>query len=237
MSTFGRLSIALLLASSLIGCATGPVSFQRDDCVSGAEPGSCEWWSERAMDPPGSRQKCYKGKNWPVRPRPSGEKQQFTHSYHSAHYWPLPYVCQDRQYVRDIIGIQESNGWQQQTTVYHRHFDEDGLLTKPGELHLLDILEITPDAYRTVYVQASANPEVDNLRISTVQQTIAQLSGGTENIPVVTRRGRDYSRPASEVKMINDLYDASIPSPRLTGSGGGGGGGGAAAAGAALSGR
>lgn len=127
------------------------------------------------------------------------------------------------------MGIQESNGWEQQTTIYHRHFDEEGLLTKPGELHLLDILEVTPDAYRTVYVQASANPEIDNMRISNVQQTIAELSGGTETISVITRRGRDYSRPASEVKIINDLYDSSIPAPRLQSSSGG------SSAGAALS--
>jgi len=187
------------------------------------------------MAPPGSRQRCRKGKNWPVRPRPVGEKQQFTHSYHSAHYWPLPYVCQDRQYIHDIIGIQETNGWQQETTIYHGHFDEDGMLTKPGELHLLDILEVTPDAFRTVYVQSSANPEIDNLRISNVQQAIAELTGGTEHIDVVPRRGRDYSRPASEIKIINDLYDATIPAPRLA-NGGGGGGGGAAGAGAALGG-
>jgi hypothetical protein len=229
MSMIGRFSSTLLLASSLVGCATGPVSFQRDDCITGSEPGSCEWWSERALAPPGSRQKCYKGKNWPVRPRPTGERQQFTHSYHSAHYWPLPYVCQDRQYVRDIIGIQESNGWQQQTTIYHRHFDENHMLTKPGELHLIDILEVTPDAHRAVYVQASANPEIDNIRIANIHQAIAELSGGTDSISVTTRRGRDYSRPASEVKIINDLYDSSIPTPRLGGSGGGGAAGAASA--------
>lgn len=130
--------------------------------------------------------------------------------------------------MRDIIGIQENNGWQQQTTLYARHFDEENLLTRPAELHLLDILEVTPDRFRTVYVQTAFNPDVDNVRVANVNQAIARLTGGSEAPPVIVRRGRDYTRPASEVQAINELYDASIPTPRL-GSGGGGGGGAATA--------
>lgn len=132
--------------------------------------------------------------------------------------------------MRNIIGIQETNGWQQQTTMYDRHFDQDHLMTKPGELHLIDILEVTPSAYRTVYVQSTYNPEIDNARVAHVQQTIAELTGGTESPTVMVRRGRDYSRPASEVQAINELYDSSIPTPRLGGGGGGAAGGGGAGA-------
>ena len=125
--------------------------------------------------------------------------------------------------MRDILGTQTSLGWQQETTLYDRHFEEDLQLNVPGRLHLVDILEVAPSARRTVYVQSSYNSETDNARVTNVQQTIAELTGGTELVPVVLRRGRDYSRPASEVKIINDLYNASVPTPRLGGGGGGGG--------------
>lgn len=228
MRNSGYWIITALLAAGLSGCATGPVCFFGDEeCETGYEPGSCEWWADRAHAPPGTRQRCHKGKMWPVRPRPTGERQQFTHAYHSEHYWPLPYVCQDRSYVRDIIGTQERLGWQEETTLYARHFEEDGQLNVPGRLHLIDILEVTPTKYRTVYIQSTYDTEIDNVRTANVQQEISELTGGTETVSVLTRRGRDYSRPASEVKIINDLYNESAPSPRLGAGGGGGGGGGA----------
>ena len=220
MRIFGQCFIALVFASAICGCATGPFPIVGgDENVGGAEPGSNDWWAQKAMLPPGVRQKCYKGKMWPPRPRPTGERQQFTHTYHSAHYWPLPYVCQDRQYMSDIVNIQQQNGWQEETTMYHRHFQDDQQLNVPGNLHLVDILETTPTQYRTVYVQSTYDTEIDNIRLANVQQAVNELTNGEESIQVMVRKCRGYDRPANEVKMINDLYNSSIPAPRL-GSGG-----------------
>lgn len=215
-----QIAATLVLGLCLSGCATGPLS-SHDGC--GPEPGSPEWWSQQANSPSGVRATCHKGKVWPARHRPTGERQQFSHTYHAAHYWPLPYVCQDRAYVKEIIGNQQLNGWQQATTLDSRFFDEDEQLNGPGEAKLLNIMELTPIAYRTVYVQQSRQVEIDNIRISNVQQRVMELTQGQENVPVELRRGRTYSRPASEVKIINDLYNSSIPTPRLGNSSGGGG--------------
>ena len=231
MRNSGYLIITAILLPGFCGCATGPITFFGDkECDTGIEPGSAEWWADRAHAPPGARQVCHKGKMWPVRPRPTGERQQFTHAYHSEHYWPLPYVCQDRSYVQNLVATQEGNGWREETTIYERHFDENEQLNVPGRLHLIDIMEVTPSRYRTVYVQSSYDADLDNIRVANVQQSINELTGGTEPISVLVRHGRDYSRPASEVKIINDLYNSSVPPPRLAGAaaGGGGGGGGAA---------
>ncbi len=117
--------------------------------------------------------------------------------------------------MRNIADTQTSLGWQQETTLYDRHFEGGRQLNVPGRLHLTDILEVAPSSRRTVYVQSSYDAEKDNARVANVQQVIAELTGGTELLPVVLRKGRDYSRPASEVKVINDLYTESIPTPRL----------------------
>lgn len=214
-----QIAITFVLGLCFTGCATGPACFH-DGC--GPEPGSPEWWSQQANSPSGVRSTCHKGKVWPARHRPTGERQQFSHTYHSAHYWPLPYVCQDRAYVKEIIGNQQRNGWQQSTTLDNRFFDENHQLNGPGEAKLLNIIEITPAAYRTVYVQETRLPEIDNIRLSNTQQRVMELTQGQEGIGVELRKGRTYSRPASEVKIINDLYKSSIPSPRLSASGGGG---------------
>lgn len=200
---------------------TGPTLFEREDPYTSADPGSAQWWSQKAQLQPGVRQRCKKGKLWPVRPRPTGDRQQFTHTFHAAHYWPLPYVCYDRQYVRDIIETQTMLGWQEETTLYNRHFDpENQTLTRPGILHLERILEITPLSRRAVYVQATRDLSIDAERLNSVETAMAELTHGGTIAPVSLRNCREYGRPASEVKDINDLYNASIPAPRLGGSGG-----------------
>ncbi len=231
MRTIGPCSLALAMMTLLSGCSTGPSLFQLDDSYSSAKHGSDAWWAQKAQIPPGVKRKCKKGKVWPARPRPSGEGQQFTHTFHSALYWPLPYVCQDREYVRNIMEVQKTNGWTEETTLYDRHFDDvDETLTRQGRLHLLRILEITPQRRRAVYVQSTRDPNIDAIRLANVETTITELTNGEETVPVTVRSGREYSRPASEVQIINDLYNASIPTPRLSGAGAAAGGGAAAGA-------
>ncbi len=53
------------------------------------------------------------------------EPQQFSHTYYSEHYWPLPYVCQDRAYVHAAMEQQTALGWQEDTTLFDRHFDPE----------------------------------------------------------------------------------------------------------------
>ena len=215
----GPCCFAIATMTLLAGCMTGPQLIESADPHNGAEAGTPQWWSEKAQITPGVRQKCKKGKIWPVRPRPTGEGQQFSHTFHDAHYWPLPYVCQDRQYVKNIMEIQKSNGWTEETTLYNRHFEpDDQILTRPGRLHLQRILEITPQHRRTVYVQSTRNPNIDNVRLTNVESAIAELAHGLERVTVSVRTGREYSRPASEEQIINDLYNSTIPSPRLGGA-------------------
>ena len=221
MRTIGPCSAALAMLTLISGCMTGLHLFGSSDPYSSAKPGSDRWWAEKAQITPGVRQKCKKGKVWPARPRPAGEGQQFSHTFHAAHYWPLPYVCQDRQYVRDIMEVQKMNGWTEETTLYDRHFSRtDQTLTRPGQLHLERILEITPLRRRAVFIQSTRDPAIDNVRLSNVETAIAEFTHGMETVTVSLRQGREYSRPASEVQILNDLYHSTIPSPRVSGSGG-----------------
>ena len=223
MRTIGFSVCTIALMVSVSGCMTGPHIIENPDPWSNLEPGTPEWWASKAAISPGVKQRCKKGKIWPARPRPSGEGQQFSHTFHSAHYWPLPYVCADRQYAREIMEVQVSNGWTEETTLYHRHFDEvSQTLTRPGLLHLQRVLETTPLRYRAVYVQATRDPGLDDARIANIQTAIAELTGGTENIPVSLRSAREYTRPASEVEVTSTLYNNSIPAPRLAGAAGAG---------------
>ena len=212
--------LALMIAGAIQGCATGPSFFGHTDKTSCFEPGSDEWWAEKALLPPGERQKCKKGKVWPARPRSTEPRQQFSHTYHSEHYWPLPYVCQDRAAVRDVMDMQVSLGWQEETTIYDRHFDTvSNSLTRAGELHLERIVHFVPPERCAVYVQSTHDAGMDAVRMEIVQAAVASISNGRNDIPISIRQCQQHSRAASEVESINTMYNTSIPSPRLSSAG------------------
>jgi hypothetical protein len=213
------LPFALVIAGAIQGCATGPQFFGHSDPNSCYEPGSDEWWAEKAQRLPGEQQRCKKGKIWPARPRSPEPEQQFKHIYHSEHYWPLPYVCQDRAAVYSMIDMQTALGWQEETTLYDRHFDpQTNLLTRAGELHLERILHIVPPERRAVHVQSTYDPGLDSARMEIVSAAAASMCNGN-TVPISLRECQELSRAASEVQAINTMYNSSIPSPRISSAG------------------
>ncbi len=229
MRKIGLLQFGLLLLVTCSGCMTGPTLFERDDPRSRHEPGSDGWWAEKAALPPGVRQKYKKGKIWPVSPRSTQEPQQFSHTYHSAHYWPLPYVCQDRQYFHATMEQQVSLGWREETTLYDRHFESNSQqLNRAGQLHLDYLLHVIPPERRAVFIQSTYDSAMDVMRTEAVHAAIAQSSAADAGINVEVRDCQQLSRPAAEVERINTRYMSTFPAPRLgsvsSGSGGGGGG-------------
>jgi hypothetical protein len=217
------LPVALLFVGAIQGCSTGPTFFGHKDETSCHEPGSDEWWAEKAALPPGVRQKYKKGKIWPARPRSTQPRQQFSHTYYSEHYWPLPYTCQDREAVWNFMDTQTSLGWQEETTIYDRDFDSTTeQLTKSGELHLEYILHVVPVERRSVYIQSTHDPVLDNIRTESVNAVMARMCPDGSEVPVSVRDCQQVGRPASEVQQINTMYNTSTPSPRLGSASAGG---------------
>ena len=180
-------------------------------------------WAERAARPVGSRQKYKFGELWPPYPRPTGPKQHFWNRYHHAHYWPYPYQCQDRAYVRDVMDRQMHNGWADQTTLYAYHFEKDtNKLTEAGLMHLRWILTHAPESRRTVFVQ-SANESIESQeRLANVQYAASQMTGDDNLPPTMLRLAPAYGRPAREEDMKYRAYIGSILPPRILYTPGGG---------------
>lgn len=227
------LPLTLVLTGILQGCSTGPQWFGHRDKTSCHEPGSDAWWAEKAMLPPGVRQQYKKGKIWPPQPRSNQEPQQFSHTYYAEHYWPLPYVCQDRDAVRSMMETQVALGWQEETTLYNRHFHEETQqLTRAGELHLEYILHVVPVDRRAVYIQSTYDTALDAMRTDAVNSVMSGIGGNVGSVSVCVRECQQVGRPAAEVQQINERYTTTTPSPRIgSASGGGGGGGGGGASG------
>jgi hypothetical protein len=197
------------------------------------------WWAMRAHDPIGSRQVECEGKLWPPYPRPTGPSQTCPHIYHAEHYWPLPYVCTDREVILTMMRTQEGNGWLTETTLFDYHFNpETNELTTPGKLHLKWILDYVPSSYRAVWLQTTDDQAVNQHRMNNVRMLAAKFVG-EPNLPQIGfRTSLPPARPAIEVDTIRRKELESIPVPRVpfeagaggsastsVGTGGGGGGG------------
>ena len=191
-----------------------------------------DWYARRALDPVGSRRRYINGKFWPPFPRPEGLSMLPSHRFHAAHYWPLPYVCADRQIVKDFSNIQEENGWIDATTLYEYHFDDDDhSLNRAGHLQLKWIIRTTPLNRRVVYVQAADDASATTMRLTSVTEAVHEVLGVNDLPPIVPRITLPLGRSAGEVDMIQQGDRRSQPAPRIssplqqTGGGGGSGGG------------
>lgn len=183
-----------------------------------------EWYAMEADSPVGARQKYKHGKMWPTRPRPTGKQQQLSHRFHAAHYWPLPYVCQDRDYVRTVTRMQADNGWRDATTFYHYHFDEETMeLNHAGQTHLRWLLIDVPHSHRVAWVQTAETPDISQQRLASLQSEAVRMTGSDSTLPIMLRPALAYGRPAIEVTTIRRAELGSIPAPRITYEPSGGG--------------
>jgi hypothetical protein len=176
---------------------------------------SDEWYEQRAVDPPGTRQVFKYGKLWPPYPRPVGPKQTFWHSYHTAKYWPYPYNCEDRAFAVGIIQQQAGKGWAIATTLHDYHFDsETNRLNSAGEAHLRWILTEAPTPYRTAFVASGVSPQVGEFRLAQVQEMARQITG-SDGCPILLRSDSFLARPAIEIDTLRRLELQAQPQPRL----------------------
>lgn len=175
-------------------------------------------WAEKASRPVGARQRYWFGKVWPPKPRPVGPNQPMVHRYHAAHYWPLPYVCDDRAYIRELTERQTASGWVTATTLYEYHFDpETNELNRAGEIQLRWILENTPVKYRVTFVQNCGDNAFNETRLQSVQLASGNMLGTEGAPPVMLRVTSPLGRPASEIVNIHRADLESMPDPRIKG--------------------
>lgn len=209
---FKAVSLAAVMISGGI-CQAGWPFFSED----GLRRGTPEYYEARAALPPGQRQTYRYGKVWPVWPRPTGPKQPLVQTYHSAHYWPWPYVCDDRASVTAVSDTQTYNGWLAATTFFDFHFDPvTNELNSAGRQHLRWILTATPEQYREAHVSLTGPADVNSARLRSVEAELANLVGPGQAIPILPIVADPTGRPADEVhKIFTDALTNQMP-PTIT---------------------
>ncbi|QDT38419.1 hypothetical protein [Stratiformator vulcanicus] len=194
-----------------------------DGCSPGSSSGSaCSKCGDRCgcsadrPGPIGEEQKCKKGLAWPPFPRPAKGTTRLVDQYHAAKYWPYPYVCQDREQVRNLIAIQQQNGWMQALTLYSYHFDPaTHELTAPGQVHLDWILRHAPQTQRTVFIQSDGDSMISNARLANVEAASTELMAGANLPPIILRTAMPQGRPANEVDAIHRAALATQLPPQI----------------------
>ncbi len=182
----------------------------------GPDAGTPEYYEYYSDLPVGSRQRYWKGKLWPPRPRPTGHKQLPAHKFHSAHFWPFPYVCQDRALVEATNFAQVENGWITATTFYDYHFDpETQALNSAGRRHLSWLLTSVPKQFRNPYVSSTFDPNATQARVASVETSIAALLGHDVPMPVELRVASPLWRNANVVDGTMRAYAESMPPPMI----------------------
>lgn len=188
----------------------------------------CEFFYPQEDSLPGCRTKYHSGKQWPLDVRPCGPSEPCIHRYHTAHYWPDPYRWQDRGAVRAYLEAQKAAGWMTATTLYDQHFDPNTQeLNDSGRRHLKWILVYAPPQRRTTWVQAGDAPEINQVRLASVQNSATAMMGSCPSA-VMLRVCQPYGASAQEVDLVRRAYLSSLPDPRISytpQSGGGSSGG------------
>lgn len=227
-------TVAVLITAIGIGCHHNhrhSCNTCSTDCNSCDEDGpkrwSDEWYCQEANSPTGARQACHHGVLWPPFARPTGKKQQWSHRFHTAHYWPYPYDTQDLAYLRQVSATQVANGWQTETTLYAYHFDaENNTLNQAGLLHLKWIIQIAPVQRRHVWIQKSDDETVNAVRLASVKLAATKFACDGDVPPIDFMCAPTDGRPTNEINNLRGLEFGSMPKPRITGSSGSGSAGG-----------
>jgi len=130
--------------------------------------------------------------------------------------WPKPFVCPDREAVREPFFAMVAKGWQRQNTLGDYHFEgETGKLTEAGELKVRWIVEQAPRHHRTIFVRRADSPEETAARIDLVQQAAIQWVPEGELPPVLETNLDAGSWPADRVDTIDRKFRDTTPDPRL----------------------
>ncbi len=130
--------------------------------------------------------------------------------------WPKPFVCPDRQTVRQPFAVMVANGWRSQSMLGDHHFaDEESELTEAGRRKVFWILTEAPPEHRIVYVHQSMDAGVTAARLKNTRQLVGELVVAGPQPQVIPTAVRAPGWPADEVDLVGRKFESSMPDPRV----------------------
>ena len=130
--------------------------------------------------------------------------------------WPAPFVCPDRQAVREPFAVMVNNGWRKQNMLGDFYFEPTtGQLTEAGKLKIRWIVFEAPEQHREIYVHIGQTSEETQARLAFVTAEAGSLAPQGQVPPVMQTSISDGGYPAERVDLIERKYQSSTPIPRM----------------------
>jgi hypothetical protein len=130
--------------------------------------------------------------------------------------WPWPYICPDREAVREPFAIMTNNGWRRQNLLGPHHFDASkNTLTTAGELKIHWIMTQAPPERRNIFVERSLDSAVTAQRVEAARQYAIQLANDGRSPQVGDTHLVSEGRPAAAVDATYTRFNESMPAPIL----------------------
>ncbi|NNJ28061.1 hypothetical protein LzC2_41720 [Planctomycetes bacterium LzC2] len=193
--------------------AVQPASYGLVPDGSGGHAGATE-----PVYPPGGRQKESAGLLWPPYPRSTAPEASLKTQLHHAHYWPLPYSCRDRAYVRALSAAQVAAGRAEHAALHGFHFDPvTNLLTSAGRDHLQTeaLAAASSGTVVPIVVAGGADRETAFARVAAVRTAVSEM-GAPQLAGAVSLGMRPANgRPAEEIDRLRSDELQSTPQPRI----------------------
>lgn len=162
----------------------------------------------------------------------SGVVGSIVRDFERRNCWPEPFVCPDRQAVRDPMAIMVARGWERQNMLAEQYFEENRAdLNEAGKIKIRWIVTEPPPPHRVIYVRRTVSPELTMARIEAVKAFAMQAAQPEACPPVLETTATPPGWPADRVDALSRKFFAAIPDPKLpggsgaSGSGSGSGGG------------
>jgi hypothetical protein len=151
------------------------------------------------------------------RPTPFNRLKSYVKSgYHRNVDWPYPYICPDREAVRQPFAIMVHNGWRKQNLLGAHHFNADGNgLSTAGELKVYWIATQAPAEFRNIYVERAVEPAITADRVAAARAYATQVTLDGQPPEVLETNIIYEGRPASVVDAVNVRFQESAPPPVL----------------------
>jgi hypothetical protein len=130
--------------------------------------------------------------------------------------WPAPFVCPDRQAVREPFAVMVNNGWRKQNMLGDFYFEPTtGQLKEAGKLKIRWIVFEAPEQHREIYVHIGQTSEETQARLAFVTAEASSLAPQGQVPPVMQTSISDGGYPAERVDLIERKYQSSTPIPRM----------------------
>lgn len=162
-------------------------------------------------------------------PAQDGPVSAFLHSiprdWKRRNCWPEPFVCPDRQAVREPLAIMVNRGWERQNMLADQYFEDNRAeLTEAGKLKIQWVLTEPPPHHRTLYVHRALSPELTQARIESVRAYALLLLQGEPCPQILETTVSQPGWPADRVDALSRKFQAAMPEPKLPSASSGAGG-------------